>query len=149
VRLEVWTDGGCSGNPGPGGWAFVLVGEKGRILKEAKGGEPSTTNNRMELLAVINALEHLAAEEAAPEKITVYTDSEYVKNGISVWIHNWKKNGWRTANKKPVKNEELWKRLDSAAALFPVSWQWVKGHAGTPLNERCDQMTQEAIALFK
>ena len=129
--LYAYTDGACSGNPGPGGWGVLLLAKDGdTVVKERdlKGGEPATTNNRMELLAAINALETLDR----PSTITVVTDSQYVKNGVTGWIHGWKKNGWKTAAKKPVKNAELWQRLDSAAARHQVRWEWIKGHAGHP-----------------
>jgi ribonuclease HI len=157
MKIQIWTDGGCSGNPGPGGWAFVIVDESGAILAENKGGERGTTNNRMELLAVISALNHLEGAEfaaaypafTAQSLVVVYTDSQYVQKGISEWIKNWKKNGWLTANKKPVKNAELWRALDEAADKRQITWKWVKGHAGTALNERCDRMTGEAIEALR
>jgi len=143
-----FTDGACSGNPGPGGWGVLLQARDGdTILKERdlKGGEAETTNNRMELLAAINALETLGKATA----ITVVTDSAYVKNGVTSWIHGWKRNGWRTAAKKPVKNADLWQRLDEAQARHSVTWQWVKGHAGHPENERADELAHEGMAPFK
>jgi ribonuclease HI len=143
-----FTDGACSGNPGPGGWGVLLQARDGdTILKERdlKGGEAETTNNRMELLAAINALETLGKATA----ITVVTDSAYVKNGVTSWIHGWKRNGWRTAAKKPVKNADLWQRLDEAQARHNVTWQWVKGHAGHPENERADELAREGMAPFK
>jgi ribonuclease HI len=143
-----FTDGACSGNPGPGGWGVLLQARDGdTILKERdlKGGEAETTNNRMELLAAINALETLGKATA----ITVVTDSAYVKNGVTSWIHGWKRNGWRTAAKKPVKNADLWQRLDEAQARHSVTWQWVKGHAGHPENERADELAREGMAPFK
>jgi ribonuclease HI len=152
MRLNIYTDGGCSGNPGPGGWAYVITGESpGRgtaILAEKWGAEADTTNNRMELGAVIAALQSLPLPgEQLPEGITVYTDSQYVQRGITQWIHNWKRNNWRTsAGKEPVKNRDLWQRLDELSQKTPVTWAWVKGHAGNPLNERCDRMTRQAIA---
>ncbi len=141
-EIIIYTDGGCSGNPGPGGWAYTLSAD-GVYEKEASGAALNTTNNRMELQAVIEALK--AAEQLTAERIIVYTDSQYVKNGITNWIKNWKVNGWRTANKKPVKNQEYWRELDALAHQLPVSWHWVKGHAGIEGNERCDALVQEAM----
>jgi ribonuclease HI len=147
MRLNIYTDGGCSGNPGPGGWAYVITGESPGILAEKWGAEANTTNNRMELSAVIAALQSLPLPGSqVPEGITVYTDSQYVQRGITQWIHNWKRNNWRTSGKEPVKNRDLWQRLEELSGKIPVTWAWVKGHAGNPLNERCDRMTQEAIA---
>jgi len=146
--LFAYTDGACSGNPGPGGWGALLVARDGeRIVKtrELCGGEAETTNNRMELLAAINALE--AIERSS--KVTVITDSAYVKGGITAWMHGWKRNGWRTSQKKPVKNEDLWRRLESAAASHDVTWEWVKGHAGHPENERADELARRGMAPFK
>ncbi|MDR1174644.1 MAG: ribonuclease HI [Treponema sp.] len=144
MDVEIYTDGGCSGNPGPGGWAYVITGEK-KLIREEWGGERDTTNNRMELMAVISALEKLPYLDLAMEKITLYTDSQYVQKGITQWIHSWKRNNWRTAGKEPVKNRELWQRLDVLSSGLPLNWVWVKGHAGNPLNERCDALTQKAI----
>ena len=143
-----FTDGACSGNPGPGGWGVLLQAKDGdTVLKERdlKGGEADTTNNRMELLAAINALETLGKDTA----ITVVTDSAYVKNGVTSWIHGWKRNGWRTSDKKPVKNADLWQRLDEAAKRHNVTWKWVKGHAGHPENERADELAREGMKPFK
>jgi len=137
--VEIFTDGACSGNPGPGGWGAIL-----RINgkeKELFGGELETTNNRMEMMAVIEALAALKR----PVATVVYTDSQYVQKGISEWIHGWKRRGWKTADKKPVKNEDLWRRLDTLAAGHRVSWQWVKGHAGHPENERADALARRGI----
>lgn len=148
ANLFAYTDGACSGNPGPGGWgALMLAREGGTVVKtrELKGGEANTTNNRMELLAAIHALEALER----PSEITIVTDSTYVKNGVTQWIHNWKKNGWRTAAKKPVKNEELWKRIDEAQARHEVTWKWVKGHAGHEENERADELARAGMEPFK
>ncbi|MDR3302315.1 MAG: ribonuclease HI [Spirochaetaceae bacterium] len=150
TKIEIYTDGGCHGNPGPGGWAYLLcqaggAGEQRSLLAEQWGAEQFTTNNQMELRAAIEALSALHALRLPLEAVGLWTDSEYVKNGITVWIQKWKKNGWRTANKQPVKNAELWRRLDELAALFPLSWHWVRGHNGDPLNERCDELTQTAI----
>jgi ribonuclease HI len=148
ATLVAYTDGACSGNPGPGGWGAVLVARDGEaVLKERllKGGEAATTNNRMELMAAIAALEALER----PATITVVTDSAYLRNGVSGWIHGWKRNGWRTAEGKPVKNLDLWQRLDAAAARHAVTWKWVKGHAGHPENERADALAREGMAPFK
>jgi ribonuclease HI len=148
AELFAYTDGACSGNPGPGGWgALLLALEGGKVCKERalKGGEADTTNNRMELLAAINALEVLER----PSTLTVVTDSAYVKNGIESWLQGWKRNGWRTASKKPVKNVELWQRLDEAQARHKVRWEWVKGHAGHIENERADQLAREGMEPFK
>jgi len=146
--IIVFTDGGCSGNPGPGGWAYVIVADG--TIKEKWGAERATTNNRMELSAVIAALETVIAEPSfAGRPVTVYTDSQYVQKGISLWIASWKRNGWRTASKDPVKNKELWQALDTLASRLTVAWRWVKGHAGNEYNERCDAMTQEAIASLR
>jgi len=148
TRFYAYTDGACSGNPGPGGWGALLQAKDGETVlkeRELKGGEAETTNNRMELLAAINALETLGRGTA----ITVVTDSQYVKNGVTGWIHGWKRNGWKTAAKKPVKNAELWQRLDEAAKRHDVTWEWVKGHAGHPENERADQLAREGMAPFK
>ncbi len=146
--LVAYTDGACSGNPGPGGWGVLLRAERdGKVLKERElqGGEAQTTNNRMELMAAIAALEVLER----PSELTIVTDSAYVKNGVSQWIHGWKRNGWRTADKKPVKNVELWQRLDAAQARHKVTWEWVKGHAGHPENERADELARAGMAPFK
>ena len=148
AKLFAYTDGACSGNPGPGGWGALLQAKDGdKVIKERelKGGEPLTTNNRMELLAAINALEALDRET----EITIVTDSNYVKNGITGWIFGWKKNGWKNAAKKPVKNAELWQRLDEANARHKVTWEWVKGHAGHPENERADELARAGMAPFK
>ncbi|MFV3127957.1 ribonuclease HI [Niveispirillum sp. KHB5.9] len=137
--VEAFTDGACSGNPGPGGWGVLL--RWNGTEKELKGGEPDTTNNRMELLAAISALE--ALKRSVPIKL--HTDSQYVKNGITTWIHGWKKNGWKTASKDPVKNEDLWRRLDDLVARHTVEFHWVKGHAGHVENERADQLAREGL----
>ena len=142
-RVTIHTDGACSGNPGPGGWGAVLT--FGDHEKELKGGEPHTTNNRMELMAAISALEALKR----PCAVDLHTDSEYLKNGITGWIHGWKKNGWRTADKKPVKNVDLWKRLDEALAHHRVHWHWVKGHAGHAMNERADMLAREGLVAAR
>ncbi|SIO52172.1 ribonuclease HI [Rhodovulum sp. ES.010] len=148
TELYAYTDGACSGNPGPGGWGVLLQAKDGETLvkeRELSGGEAATTNNRMELLAAINALESLSR----PARVTVVTDSAYVKNGVTGWIHGWKRNGWKTAAKKPVKNVELWQRLDAAQARHEVRWEWVKGHAGHPENERADELARAGMAAFK
>lgn len=142
--IIIYTDGGCSGNPGPGGWAFVL--NDGSLRRERSGGSPDTTNNKMELTAVIEALKTVRDERAHEgRQIELYTDSQYVKNGISSWIHNWERNGWQTSGKKPVKNKEYWQELKALADVLPVSWHWVKGHAGNELNEKCDQMVRKEM----
>ena len=137
--VDAFTDGACSGNPGPGGWGVLL--RWNGTEKELKGGEPDTTNNRMELLAAISALEAMKR----PVPIRLHTDSQYVKNGITTWIHGWKKNGWKTASKDPVKNEDLWRRLDDLVARHTVEFHWVKGHAGHVENERADQLAREGL----
>jgi ribonuclease HI len=147
--LKIYTDGGCSGNPGPGGWAFVMVLETfqgNNILAERWGAEKNTTNNRMELTAVIKSLQTIKAMDNIPRHAAVYTDSQYVQKGITEWIRNWKRNSWRTSDKKPVKNQDLWVELDTLAGEFSLDWEWVRGHSGVEYNERCDRMTQEAIA---
>jgi ribonuclease HI len=137
ISVEIFTDGACSGNPGPGGWGAILR-FKG-VEKELHGGEPQTTNNRMEMMAVIAALGVLTR----PCSVDVYTDSQYVQKGISEWLRGWKARGWKTADRKPVKNEDLWRRLDEAAARHTVRWHWVKGHAGHPENERADALARQ------
>jgi ribonuclease HI len=138
--VEIYTDGACSGNPGPGGWGAVL--RYGSHTKEIHGGEASgTTNNRMELMAAIRALESLTR----PSTVRLYTDSTYLRNGVTSWLPNWKRNGWRTADKKPVKNADLWQRLDAAVKQHQVSWRWVKGHAGHPGNERADELANQGM----
>ena len=141
--VMIYTDGACSGNPGPGGWVAILMW--GDYRPEIMGGEALTTNNRMELMAAISALEALKTGVRAD----LYTDSAYVRNGIMTWIHGWKRNGWRTADKKPVKNVELWQRLELALQRHDVTWHWVKGHAGHPENERADELAREGMAAFK
>jgi len=148
AELFAYTDGACSGNPGPGGWGAILIARDGdRVLKERElsGGEALTTNNRMELMAAISALE--ALDRASD--ITVVTDSAYVKDGITKWVHGWKRSDWRTADRKPVKNVELWQRLDAAAARHRVTWRWIKGHAGHAENERADELARAGMAPFK
>lgn len=141
--VTIHTDGACSGNPGPGGWGAIL--EYGGKRRELKGGEALTTNNRMELTAAIEALNALKR----PCTVEIYTDSSYVKGGVTGWIHGWKRNGWKTSDKKPVKNVELWQALDEAATRHAVSWHWVKGHNGHDLNERADELANEGMAPFK
>ena len=148
TQIFAYTDGACSGNPGPGGWGALLIARDGDAVKrerELSGGEALTTNNRMELMAAIAALETLSRDAA----ITITTDSAYVKNGVTQWIHGWKRNGWRTADKKPVKNVELWQRLEAAQARHKVRWEWIKGHAGHPENERADELARAGMAPFK
>ena len=140
--VEIFTDGACKGNPGPGGWGAVI--RSGPHEREIKGGEPVSTNNRMELLAAIRALEALKR----PCEVTLWTDSVYVRDGITKWIHGWRRNGWKTADRKPVKNAELWQELLEAAAPHKVDWRWVKGHSGHPENERADRLACEAAMEF-
>lgn len=139
-QVVIYSDGACKGNPGPGGWGALM--NSGEHQKELWGGEPQTTNNRMELTAVIEALASLKRTC----DIAVYTDSEYVKNGITTWIHGWKKRGWKTADGKPVKNMELWQRLEALARLHHIEWHWVKGHAGHPGNEKADELANRGVA---
>jgi ribonuclease HI len=141
--VEIYTDGACSGNPGPGGWGALL--RFGAVEKELSGGEAHTTNNRMELMAAIAALEALKK----PARIKLYTDSIYVKDGISRWLKGWKTKGWLTADKKPVKNKELWQQLDAATQIHQIEWLWVKGHSGHPENERADQLARDAIKTMR
>ena len=146
--LFAYTDGACSGNPGPGGWGVLMLArENGVVVKERtlQGGEAMTTNNRMELLAAISALEALTR----PTELTIVTDSAYVKNGITDWIAGWKRKNWRTAGGSPVKNVELWQRLEAAAAMHKVTWRWIKGHAGHAENERADELARAGMAPFK
>ncbi len=140
TEVEIFTDGACKGNPGPGGWGAVI--RSGDRENEISGGEPHTTNNRMELLAAIRSLEALTR----PCKVDLYTDSNYVRDGITKWIHGWRRNGWRTSDKKPVKNAELWQELLDAAEPHRVEWHWVRGHAGHPENERADRLACDAAA---
>ena len=141
--VTIHTDGACSGNPGPGGWGAVL--QHGSSVRELKGGAPLTTNNQMELTAAIEALTALKR----PCTVELHTDSNYVKDGLTSWIHGWKKNGWKTAAKKPVKNVELWQALDAAVQQHTINWHWVKGHNGDAMNERADQLANEGMAPFK
>ncbi|MEO0635740.1 MAG: ribonuclease HI [Pseudomonadota bacterium] len=143
MSIQIWTDGACSGNPGPGGWGAVL--RSGEHEKEMSGGEVLTTNNRMELTAAIEALNALKR----PSDVTLWTDSTYVKGGITGWIEGWKRNGWRTSAKKPVKNDDLWRALDEATQRHTIEWRWVKGHAGHPENERADELARMGMAPYK
>ena len=155
--MNIYTDGGCSGNPGPGGWAYVMVQktpEGESITAEEWGSEKNTTNNRMELFAVIAALKAIEKNtvnqndypDSQDQRITVHTDSQYVQKGITEWITAWKRNSWKTSEKKPVKNQDLWQELDKLAEKLTIQWKWIPGHAGNIYNERCDSMTQKAIA---
>ncbi len=137
--IEVYTDGACKGNPGPGGWGALLI--SGEHRKELCGGEPNTTNNRMELMAAIKALEALKK----PSKVILNTDSQYLRKGMLEWIHNWKKNGWKTSARKPVKNDDLWQQIDKLVAKHDVEWVWVKGHSGNPGNEVADELANKGI----
>ncbi len=140
--LKIYTDGACSGNPGPGGWGvYIIDGEETRDLK---GGEPETTNNRMELMAAIEAVRSTPEDTA----FELYTDSTYVKNGLNSWIKNWKRNGWKTASRKPVKNKDLWIELDDLAAKRKIDWHWVKGHAGDPGNEMADELARKGLEAY-
>jgi ribonuclease HI len=142
-RVVIHTDGACSGNPGPGGWGAILQWRGHR--RELKGGENHTTNNRMELMGAIAALEALKR----PCEVELHTDSQYLRQGITEWIHGWKRNGWRTVERKPVKNADLWQRLDAAAACHTMHWHWVRGHAGHPMNERADALARQAVAEIR
>jgi ribonuclease HI len=142
-RVTIYTDGACSGNPGPGGWGAILI--FGEHRKEMCGGARETTNNQMELMAAIEGLDALKF----PSTVDLHTDSTYVRDGITKWIHGWKRNGWKTAAKKPVKNAELWKKLDEAQKRHDIAWHWVKGHAGHPENERADELARQGIAELK
>ncbi len=137
--VEIWTDGACKGNPGPGGWGVLL--KMGAVEKTLHGGEPLTTNNRMEMLAVIEALGALKR----PCNVLLHVDSQYVMKGMTEWIHGWKQRGWRTADKKPVKNADLWQRMDQEVAKHSITWKWVKGHAGDPGNERADLLANRGV----
>jgi ribonuclease HI len=138
-RVTIFTDGACAGNPGPGGWAAILIA--GAHRREMSGYEPSTTNNRMEIMAAIEALRALRA----PAEVDLHTDSQYLRNGMLTWLARWKSNGWRTADRKPVKNDDLWRALDALAQTHAVRWHWVRGHDGHPENERCDELANAAI----
>ena len=142
-RIEIHTDGACSGNPGPGGWGAILAWN-GHV-KELKGGEAATTNNRMEMLAAIRALESLRR----PSAVDLYTDSNYLKDGVTSWLARWKKNGWKTSARQPVKNEDLWRELDLLCARHDITWRWVRGHDGNPGNERADELAREGMAPFQ
>ncbi len=154
-NIKIYVDGGCSGNPGPGAWAFIILYDRSRI--RASCPVPSTTNNRMELSAVISALkeackhpEWLKVQTVGKKTVlVVYTDSRYVEQGITAWIHKWERNGWLNRGKKPVKNQDLWKKLRELSSSFNISWQWLRGHAGHELNEECDRMVREAIKQVK
>ena len=141
--IDIYTDGACSGNPGPGGWGALMIWRD--TEKELCGGEPATTNNRMELMGAIQALEALKR----PSKVHLHTDSTYVRDGITKWIHNWKRNGWKTSAKKPVKNAELWQRLEAALERHDVEFHWVRGHSGHPENERADELARRGMAPFQ
>ena len=141
--LEMYTDGACSGNPGRGGWAWVWVLD-GEVVQQNSGSDKSTTNNRMELFAVISGLEHFSKSSQRVNGLKIYTDSSYVQKGITTWIKNWKKNGWKTASKQPVKNRELWETLDTLQSNLNVEWNWVKGHADNKFNNLCDSLAVEA-----
>jgi ribonuclease HI len=146
--LFAYTDGACSGNPGPGGWGVLLLAREGGVVvkeRTLQGGEADTTNNRMELMAAISALEALSK----PSELTIVTDSAYVKNGVTEWIHGWKRKNWRTAGGSPVKNVDLWQRLDVAQSQHTVTWKWIKGHAGHAENERADELARAGMAPFK
>jgi ribonuclease HI len=159
TELKIFTDGGCSGNPGPGGWAYMSTtdtdngdrAESGTvtIITEKWGAEKDTTNNRMELMAAIAALEAVRESALSPERITVFTDSQYVQKGMTQWIHGWKQKQWQTSGKERVKNQDLWQRLDQIASGFQVHWTWIRGHTGNDLNERCDRMTRKAILSIR
>ena len=141
--ITVFTDGACSGNPGPGGWGAILIA--GDHRKELSGGEADTTNNRMEMMAAISALEAIKHSG----QVELHTDSVYLRDGITKWIHGWRRNGWRTADRKPVKNIDLWLRLETAVARHTVAWHWLKGHAGNLENERCDELARAALETFR
>ena len=140
--VEIWTDGACAGNPGPGGWGAILCYRSSE--KDLCGGEALTTNNRMELTAAIAALEALKR----PAVVKMHTDSQYLRDGVTAWMGNWKRNGWRTRDRKPVKNDDLWRRLDEATQRHEIDWRWVRGHAGDPMNERADKLARRGMAPF-
>ncbi len=140
--VEIWTDGACAGNPGPGGWGAILCYRSSE--KDLCGGEALTTNNRMELTAAIAALEALKR----PAVVKLHTDSQYLRDGVTAWMGNWKRNGWRTRDRKPVKNDDLWRRLDEATQRHEIDWRWVRGHAGDPMNERADELARRGMAPF-
>ena len=141
--IKIWTDGSCLGNPGPGGWAFIVT--DGKNTAERSGGAPDTTNNRMELMAVISAL----TATRKHNEVEIHTDSQYVKNGMQTWLKNWKARGWRTADKKPVKNQDLWQKLDELASNTKIHWIWVRGHDGEEFNERCDELARGCAEKLK
>jgi ribonuclease HI len=148
AELFAYTDGACSGNPGPGGWGALLLAREGETVVKARelmGGEALTTNNRMELMAAIAALEALSRSTT----LTIVTDSNYLRDGVTKWIHGWRRNGWKTADRKPVKNEDLWRRLDAATERHEIRWDWVKGHAGHAENERADELARAGMAPYK
>jgi ribonuclease HI len=166
MEIHIYTDGGCSGNPGPGGWAYIIlrgqtvsagaktgskksVAPELEILVEKYGGVRQTTNNRMELTAALSALEMLRKLDIAPKKVAVFTDSQYVQKGMTEWLPAWKEKNWMNSDRQPVKNQDLWMKLDALAPLFPIEWNWVKGHDGNEFNERCDALTQKAIGRIK
>ena len=140
--VEIWTDGACAGNPGPGGWGAILCYRSSE--KDLCGGEALTSNNRMELTAAIAALEALKR----PAVVKLHTDSQYLRDGVTAWMGNWKRNGWRTRDRKPVKNDDLWRRLDEATQRHEIDWRWVRGHAGDPMNERADELARRGMAPF-
>ena len=140
--VEIWTDGACAGNPGPGGWGAILCYRSSE--KDLCGGEALTTNNRMELTAAIAALEALKR----PAVVKLHTDSQYLRDGVTAWMGNWKRNGWRTRDRKPVKNDDLWRRLDEATQRHEIDWRWVRGHAGDPMNERADELARRGMEPF-
>jgi ribonuclease HI len=148
MDVKIYTDGGCSGNPGPGAWAYVMMAGKKTTVEKA-GGETLTTNNRMELAAVLNAIEALPSLGVKIGPIQVFTDSRYVQQGMLEWVEKWKLNGWKTSDRTPVKNIELWQKLDALAAGYKITWCWVKGHDGDEFNERCDTLVQEKIKKLK
>jgi len=148
LEITAWTDGACSGNPGPGGWGVLMQARRdGKLVRERvlKGGAAQTTNNRMEMTAAIEALNALKS----PSRVRIVTDSTYLRDGITKWVHGWKRKGWKTAAKKPVKNAELWQELEAAAARHQVEWDWIKGHAGHDENERADELAREGMAPYK
>ncbi|MDR0452306.1 MAG: ribonuclease HI [Treponema sp.] len=160
MEVHIYTDGGCSGNPGPGGWAYIILRQRGargasrkaaepEILVEKCGGSRHTTNNRMELTAALSALEMLRKLNIAPKTVVVFTDSQYVQKGMTEWLPAWKEKNWINSDRQPVKNQDIWMKLDELAPLFPIQWNWVKGHDGNEFNERCDALTQKAIARVR
>lgn len=147
MNIKIYTDGGCTGNPGPGGWGAVVITDEGEVT--LSGGDASTTNNKMELTAVIKALEYIGKNHSFSDELEIYTDSQYVKNGITSWINNWERNGWKTASKKPVKNKEYWISLRTLTNMAKINWFWVKGHSGDKYNEMCDQLVEVERLKFK